>query len=242
MSNSLFIIIPAYNEELNIEKVVKNWYAVMSENLVKREHIRVSPKLVIIDDSSTDSTYNILKSLQVTMPDLVVLRKENGGHGAAILYGYLYALNNGADYVFQTDSDDQTSPEEFFDFWSLKDEYDVIIGHRKCRQDGLVRIFVTVVLKLILLIFFGVCVTDANTPFRLMKADILRKYISKVPKDYNLANVLLSVLFIKNHEKVKFLPITFRKRKNGTNFINIKRIFKIGINAVFDFYKLRKTL
>ena len=238
MEDKLFIVIPAYNEELNIEKVVADWYEIVEKISSGGGH----SKLVIVDDSSTDNTYAILKKLKKIFPDLVVIRKENGGHGAAVLYGYNYALESGAAYVFQTDSDDQTEPSEFWAFWSLRFEYDVIIGHRQSRQDGFFRKIVTKVLKYVILLFFKVSITDANTPFRLMKADILRKYVCKVPKNYNLANVLLSVLFVKNSENVKFVPITFEQRKKGTNFINIKRICKIGIKAIIDFSKLRKSI
>ena len=52
-----------------------------------------------------------------TRPLLVAQTKPNGGHGSTVLYGYRYAIENGADYVFQTDSDGQTPPSEFDEFW-----------------------------------------------------------------------------------------------------------------------------
>ena len=66
--------------------------------------------------------------------------KPNGGHGATVLYGYKYALKNGADYIFQTDSDGQTLPEEFEPFWKRRQKYDMVIGWRKDRQDGISRV------------------------------------------------------------------------------------------------------
>ena len=103
MSDRLFIIIPAYNEEENIRQVVNYWYPVV-------EKYGTDSRLVVIDDGSSDSTFEILSSLSKQMPKLTALTKENGGHGATILYGYRYALEQGADYVFQTDSDGQTLP------------------------------------------------------------------------------------------------------------------------------------
>ena len=47
-----------------------------------------------------------------------------------MLYAYHYALEQGADYVFQTDSDGQTLPEEFWPFWEQRKEYDMLIGNR----------------------------------------------------------------------------------------------------------------
>lgn len=46
-------------------------------------------------------------------PQLIGITKPNSGHGATVLYAYKYAIQNGADYVFQTDSDGQTLTEEF---------------------------------------------------------------------------------------------------------------------------------
>lgn len=76
-----------------------------------------------------------------------VLTKENEGHGATLLFGYRYAMEHGADYIFQTDSDGQTRPEEFPAFWKSRAAYDMIIGYRNKRQDGWMRILVTKVLN-----------------------------------------------------------------------------------------------
>ena len=89
---------------------------------------------------------------------------------------------------------------------------------------------------------FKVSVTDANTPFRLMKADVLKEYLPYVPKDYNLSNVIISVIYARQKRSVKYVPITFKPRQGGKNSINMKRIFKIGKQALKDFRKINKTL
>jgi len=170
------------------------------------------------------------------------LSKPNGGHGAAVLFGYNYALHNDAYFIFQTDSDGQTVPSEFYAFWERRKEYAVIIGYRNHRQDGVSRIMVTKILKWVIYAIFGLKVTDANTPFRLMQRDCLQKYIKKVPENFNLSNVLLTVLFMKGKEDVQFLPITFRPRQGGANSINLKRITKIGIQAVKDFRRIKRSV
>ena len=73
----------------------------------------------------------------------------------------------------------------------------MVIGWRKERQDGASRVFVTKTLKLVIRICFGVTLTDANTPYRLMKAETMRKYIPLIPKNLNLYNVLLAVNYKK---------------------------------------------
>lgn len=231
----LYIVVPAYNEEANIEAVVKEWHDIV-------ENISEESKLVVIDDGSKDGTFAKLKDLEKLYPQLEVLTKKNSGHGATLLFGYQYALDAGADYIFQTDSDGQTVAAEFADFWAKRNEYDVIIGERKKREDGISRVFVTKTLKFVLRMIFGIGIKDANTPFRLMKREILAKYIVEVPKDFNLSNVMLVVLFMHNKEKVLYLPITFRPRQGGKNSINIRSICKIGWKAVKDFKEIKKRL
>ena len=233
----LYIVIPAYNEAENIGKVIEEWYPV-----VKKHSGGGKSRLVIIDDGSKDNTFEIMLDHAKGRPLFQPLTKPNGGHGSTILYGYKYALENHADYIFQTDSDRQTLPDEFEPFWRRRKQVDALIGARSKRKDGLSRILVTKVLKLVILLTFGVVVRDANTPFRLMKRELLEKYIPRIPEGFFLTNVLLSVYFVKNHEKVLFHEITFRPRQGGVNSINLRRITKIGLQAVRDFVRLRKTM
>lgn len=233
--DKLYIVIPAYNEESNIAKVIKDWYPVV-------EKIGCGSKLVIIDDGSKDSTYSIMKKMAAKLPAFEPVTKANQGHGATVLFGYHYALDAGADYVFQTDSDGQTLPAEFWKFWNARKKYAMVIGHRKGRQDGLSRVFVTKTLKLVCRICFQVTVTDANTPFRLMEAETLKDNLKLVPENFNLSNVILSVIYAKKKQPVLYLPITFRPRQGGVNSINLKKIFKIGLQAFHDFRTINKSL
>ena len=235
--DKLYIVIPAYNEEANIENVINEWYPVV-------EKVGGESKLVIINDGSKDNTYEIMmkikeeKELTMFQP----MTKDNGGHGATILFGYHYAIEQGADYIFQTDSDGQTLPEEFWQFWEERAQYDMLIGHRCKREDGSSRVFVTKTLKYVIKLCFGVTVTDANTPFRVMKVSTLKEYIGLIPKDYNLSNVIISVIYAKKKLKVKYIPITFRQRQGGVNSINIRKICAIGRQAIKDFKVIGKTI
>ena len=233
--NKLFIIIPAYNEEANILAVAREWH----EIVVKTEP---ESRLLIIDDGSKDNTYKIITELVKELPQLLPITKPNTGHGATLLFGYNYALEKDADYIFQTDSDGQTKPEEFWQFWEQKNSYSVLIGNRNHREDGFSRILVTKTLKIILWCIFRLDIADANAPFRLIQAETLRKHISHIPHNYNLTNVMLTVLFVRYKESIKFLPISFKKRQGGVNYINLKKIIKIGIKAVADFIRIKKDL
>ena len=88
----LYIVIPAYNEEMNITSVAREWHTVV-------ETISEDSKLAIIDDGSKDSTYQVLTELSKELPQLEVITKKNSGHGATVLYGYRYALEQNADIL-----------------------------------------------------------------------------------------------------------------------------------------------
>lgn len=234
MDDILYIIIPAYNEEENIEQCVDDWYPV-----IKSHSGNGKSRLVIINDGSKDGTYKKLKKLSESLPLLEPLTKENGGHGSTVLLGYRFAIENGADYIFQTDSDGQTNPAEFEQFWENREKYDAILGNREERGDGKNRIFVEKTVCFLLHLIFGVKVPDANAPYRLMKTELVANYINKLPPNFNLPNIMLTTYFVYFKEKVLFLSISFQPRVKGTNSINLRKIINIGLHAVLDFIKLR---
>lgn len=235
--DTLYVVIPAYNEKENIEKCIKDWY----EIVLKHSGNGMS-RLVVIDDGSKDDTYSIMKECENDRPLLVTMTKENGGHGDTLLTGYKYAVEHGADYIFQTDSDGQTNPDEFEQFWQLREEYDAVIGERPVRGDGWSRKLVEDIVCLLLRIIFGVSTRDANAPYRLMKREKLSKYIEKLPKGFSIPNIMLTTYYLYYKDALQFIDVSFKPREKGNNSINIIKIVKIGIKSVSEFYKLRKDM
>lgn len=235
---TIYFVMPAYNEEMNIEEVIRQWHPICEQINIEGN----AAKLVIANDGSKDKTFDIIQSLQSKYPYLKPLNKENSGHGATVLYLYRYAINNNADYIFQTDSDGQTIPEEFWQMWRNRHNFDFQIGTRENRQDGASRVFVTKTLRIIVWLMFHVWVKDANTPFRLLNAEKLKTILNVIPQDYNLANVAVSAIAARWNYKIAWPPITFRPRQGGVNSINMKRIFKIGVKALSDFREINNNL
>ncbi len=233
--DSLYVVMPAYNEEANIETAVTSWYKVLEG---KSEESR----LVVADSGSTDRTHEILQKLQEKYPQLEILEDSLKQHGPKLLALYGYAIKNGADYIFQTDSDGQTNPNEFEAFWNSRDSYDAIIGNRTVREDGKDRAFVEDVVCFLLSAYFGVKVPDANAPFRLMKSSLVAKYIERFDEDYNIPNIMFTTFFSFYGEKILFKEISFRPRQGGENSINLVKITKIGIKACLDFRKFKKQM
>lgn len=237
----IYFVMPAYNEGENIEQTIRAWYPVV-DKICKIPGYEA--KMVIANDGSRDNTYTVMNKLKETglFPYFKPLDKQNGGHGQTVLYLYRYAIDEGATYIFQTDSDGQTDPEEFWEFFNRKNDYDFQIGFRKGRQDGIGRIVVTKTLRLVVWLMFHVWVTDANTPYRLMRTDKLKPIMEIIPRDYFLCNVAISAIATKWKYKMSFRKITFKPRQGGINSINMKRIFKIGWKALSDFRLINKKL
>lgn len=236
--SKIYFVMPAYNEAENIENTIQQWYPVVKKLADEGEESR----LAIANDGSKDNTFAIMQGLKEKYPLFEPLDKPNSGHGATVLYLYRHAIRNGADFIFQTDSDGQTNPDEFWQMWENREEFDFQIGYRKGREDGGSRIFVTKTLRLVVWMMFHVWVTDANTPFRLMATDKLQPIMDVIPADYFLCNVAISAIAVKWHYKIGWYTITFRPRQGGVNSINMKRIFKIGWKALSDFMTINKKL
>lgn len=232
---SLYIVMPAYNEEANIKSVVKAWYPLLAGKSEKS-------RLVIADSGSSDRTHEILEKLQVNYPQLEILSNTEKQHGPKVIALYDYAIKNDIDYIFQTDSDGQTNPDEFDAFWQLRNQYDGIFGHRNVRGDGKSRAFIEQVVCFLIKVYFGVNVPDANAPFRLMKTDSVKKYLYKLPADYNIPNIMITTYFVHYKERTLFQTISFKPRQGGINSINIPKIIKIGWKALGDFRDLKKEM
>ena len=232
MSDVLYVVLPAYNEEENIEAVVRAWSAVLAG---KDEGSRI----VVADSGSTDGTHGILTRLQTEIPQLVVLSGTGKFHGEKVIALYDHAIQSGAEWIFQTDSDGQTNPGEFAAFWEARAAYDGIFGERTVRGDGKSRALVEKVVCLLLRLYFGVRVPDANAPFRLMRAETVRKYLYRMDADYNLPNIMMTTYFAFYGEKMTFREISFKPRQGGVNSVNIPRIVRIGWKALGDFRRLR---
>ena len=116
----LAIIIPVYNEEENIEKVINDWRKILEKKKFD---------IIVINDGSKDKTKLILDKIKKKSSNIKVINKLNGGHGESIYLGYKYATKKKYKFIFQVDSVDQFSASDFKAFWKLKDKsYDLIFS------------------------------------------------------------------------------------------------------------------
>ena len=238
MSDTLYVVMPAYNESAALPRVIEEWQPVVEQHPDNR--------LVVVNDGSTDETASVLERYSEACPQLVRIDKPNGGHGTALRAGYRYALSGISGhvptFVFQTDSDGQTKASEFPAFWKRRHDHDAIIGHRCNRGDGATRAIVTRALRAIVRACTHVRLPDVNTPFRLMKTSALGAAMAAIPDKHNLVNAELSIALARLGKSVAFHPISFGKRKTGENSINLRSITSMGLSSIADFRELNAIL
>lgn len=220
---NLWVIMPVYNEEEAIENVVDEWVSAL-------ENLQLNYTLCLLNDGSKDSTLLKINELSKKFKSIKIVDKTNSGHGQTCVLGYQMAIENGADWVFQIDSDGQCDARYFGQFVPFTDQFQSIYGVRKTRDDGLQRIIVSYFVTLFTFVATGTWVRDPNVPYRLMQAEVLKKFVYKVPKDFHLANIFVSVCCA-NISKIKWIPIHFRDRMGGTasvkTFSFVKHGFKL---------------
>ena len=231
----LYIVMPAYNEEKNIAMVIRQWYPLLKLG-------SEDSKLIVADAGSIDNTHQILLTLQHRYPKLEILTTLKKEHSPKVISLYDYSIKKGADWIFQTDSDGQTDPDNFIEFWNDRRKYDAIIGNRKSRKDGLSRIIIEKTVCFLLKIYFGINVPDANAPFRLMKSDLVKKYLYKLPENYDLPNIMMTAYFVYNKEHYSFKEISFIQRSAGVSSVNISKIIKLGLKSLSDFKSFKQKM
>ncbi len=238
MNCQLAIVMPAYNEQECMADVVKIWHDLLDKHFPTQH-----TNLIVVNDGSKDNTGKILDELAKQYPKLVVVHKTNGGHGKAVVHAYQKAIEIKAEYVFQTDSDDQFIPEDFAKLWDKKQESDFILGYRLIRHDATFRLFVTRVLRLSMWAIYGTYIKDSNIPFRLIKGDFLEKLIQQLPNPVPFApNIFLSIMAKKYGQNIFEIPITHKERATGEVSIQKMKLLKVCWQSFVELWNFRVEL
>jgi len=229
----LSIVIPVYNESLNIKSVITDWVKELN-------NYNMNYCFVIVNDGSTDNSIEIIKSLN---HNIIILDKHNSGHGRSIRLGYDFSVNNiNSDFILQIDSDGQCETRFFKEFWDDRINYDFILGVRATRGDGLIRKLASKISLFITSIITRVNLKDPNTPFRLFKNQTLKQALNSINESFDVHNIALTYVIFKNKYKCKTVKIDFPNRIGGDNSINLPKVFQMGLNMLFDLYFLRKKI
>ncbi len=225
MPLDLALVMPVYNEEACIVRVVESWRAVLS-------HLGMDFRMIVLNDGSSDGTQDALAAFAGD-ERIEVINKENSGHGPTILMGYYRAVEL-ADWVFQCDSDDEMKAEHFPDLWEKRETYDALFGVREGRRQNLARKFISVCSRLTVGLLFGKGVTDVNTPYRLIRANLLKQILAYIPYDTFAPNVVISGTLAKAGVRIYEQPVPHELRKTGS--VSILR-WKLWRGAVKSFWQ-----
>ena len=117
MQKNTYIIIPAYNESKNIEKVIKKTK-------------KYCKNIIIVDDGSSDNTYLTAKKTGVIVLGHIV----NLGKGAALKTGCDFAIKKGAEIIISLDADGQHDPKEIPKFLEALKDCNIVLGYRKLNK------------------------------------------------------------------------------------------------------------
>lgn len=213
-------IIPAYNEEGNIEKTVRD----IEQNAPGFDY-------VIINDCSTDRTLSICHKNGYNVVNLPV----NLGIGGGVQTGYLYAWRNGYDVAVQFDGDGQHTAS-FLNTMAehlTKNDLDMVIGSRYITKDGfqssgMRRLGIRYFTGLIRLLT-GKRITDPTSGMRMVNRSVIELFAKDYPKDYPEPESVTTIL--RRKKKVEEIPVVMNAREAGVSSIS-------PVNAVYYMIKV----
>lgn len=206
------LIIPAYNEAENIEKVVNN----IIQNYPEYDYI-------IVNDGSKDNTEKICLKNGYHVLNLPI----NLGIGGAVQTGYCYARDNDYDVAVQIDGDGQHDVGYLAEMIKLieRGQADVVIGSRFVEKEGFqssqIRRIGIKFLSALAKILTGVRVKDITSGYRAVNRMFINIFAEDYPSDYPEPEAM--VIAAVYGGKIREYPVVMRERENGESSITLKK-------------------
>jgi glycosyltransferase involved in cell wall biosynthesis len=227
MNPIISVVIPAFNEEKSIGKVVAD----IDRNLVKY--------VIVVNNNSTDNTIDIAKKAGA-----IVLDEPNKGYGWACLKGIEKTNELKTDIVVFLDGDYSDYPQEIQDVIApiLNDGIDLVIGSRVLgkREKGSLtpqQVFGNWLATRLIRLFYGVSFTDLG-PFRAIKSDVLEN-LSMSDKTYGWTIEMQLKTVTKKHT-FKEVAVNYKKRIGVSKVSGtVKGTLLAGIKIIFAVFKYR---
>lgn len=219
------IIIPVYNEGSVI-------YGVIQEIL--NFNFSFSYEIIIINDGSTDASLAEIKKYENTGNIKIFSYKYNRGYGASLKTGIAKAEGK---YVVTYDGDGQFFPEDIERFYAdcVQNDYDAVIGEREKLYSGSPywRSFGKFFIKMIIYFSLGKKLKDFNCGLRMMKKDVITKYLHLCSDKFSFSTTSTMVLINRGYY-LEFLPINVRSRKNGNSAVKLAS----GLSTIYLILKI----
>lgn len=202
----LLIVIPAYNEEENILKVIKEIKKDVPKNF----------DVLVINDCSKDNTEEILIKNKINYLNNIMNMK----YALSVQTGIKYAYENDYDYVIQMDADGQHIAKEAVKLYDTmqKGQCDIVIGSRYLKDLGypcpFFRRVGTKIFEVMIRIFCGKKIVDPLSGFQCLNKKVIKEYSKKGGyPEYPDANLVIEMLF--KGYKIEEVPVKMRLRENG---------------------------
>lgn len=210
--NKVLIIIPAYNEEENIVKVVDN----LISNYPQYDY-------VVVNDGSSDRTRDVCKARGYEYLNLSI----NLGIGGAVQTGYKYAKSRGYKVAVQIDGDGQHDISYLEKMLPILEsgEADIVIGSRFIDNEGFQSSFLRRrgihFLSGLIWVCTGKKIKDVTSGFRAVNKKFIDIYAKYYPTDYPEPEAIISAIM--NRGKIKEIPVVMQERISGDSSINFLR-------------------
>ena len=203
----LSIIFPCYNEEKNLDLLIKKIIS------TKKKNKKIKIEFILVNNGSTDNTFKKLKKLNHKKLFKIVNIKNNLGYGGGILQGLFTAKGK---IISWTHADLQCEPN---DILNAIDKYkkeiynnNIVIKGKRINRGFLDNLF-SISMAYFASMVFGIRFNDVNAQPKIFHRKFL-KYLKKAPKDFSLD---LFFLFIAKSKIYKILehPVYYKKRIRG---------------------------
>jgi len=163
MHKEISVVLPAFNEEENIEKQVTDIDKFLQKKFTDYE-------IIVVNNGSRDHTKSIVQNLIKSNKKIKLINlATNHGYGSGLRAGFKQAKK---ELIFYTDSDNQFDIKELRLLMPLTKNYDIVCGYRKNRQDPTMRIFIATVYNIIINMLFHVNVRDIDCSFKIYKKKV----------------------------------------------------------------------
>ena len=219
------LILPAYNEEKNIEIVIKEAKKFMPNSLI-----------IVVDDGSKDRTFELAKKSGV-----IVLRHEkNKGKGEAIKTGFNYLKDKNIDYIIVADADRQYNIKDAQKFLkALKEEKaDFVMGKRDWSKVPLRHRLGNFIWRTSFNLLFGKNLEDTNCGFVAFSRKAMEKIKDYIHGGYILEDEML-IAAVKNNFKIAQFPVEVYYKKKSGILRGIRMIFGVLIFILIEGIKFR---
>jgi len=207
---SVAIVMPAWNEASGIGEFLHE----IHESFTGTEHT-----FIVVDDCSTDQTVAVLNRLRDEgLPILVHRNAVNSGHGPSTVRALRLGLETGAAYVIGLDGDGQFYGKDVYDCYREIESSgaEIIEGIRTRQKDPAYRKATSFATRVLVWSRCRQFPTDANTPLRVYRSEILRVILPKIPAGSLVPNLMISAFVRTQGMNLGFVQVDFIDRR-GVN-------------------------